>query len=126
MKVLLQVNEPLTAKHYSLIFVDGVDQDWTAQNVQSGIGSALSDKEIFFLTLSQTSPCFYVFVISLSKTIWEKEKQAISPFPAVFSTCFGELSVIFIKVEILSVWNSLKFVVWERIKKYALGSIIKL
>ena len=61
---------------------------------------------------------------SLSKTLWEKEKLLVmsnfSFFHRVFYP-FGELSAIFIKFEIvickLSQFGSLKFVVWERVKR---------
>ena len=60
---------------------------------------------------------------SLLKTLWEKEKLLImrnfSFFLSVFYQ-FQKLSTLFIKFEIvickLSVWKSLKFVVWERVQ----------
>ena len=59
------------------------------------------------------------------KTLWEKEKLLVT---SNFSFChsvfypFGKLAAIFIKAEIvvcksLSVWKSLKFVIWERVKR---------
>ena len=63
---------------------------------------------------------------SLFKTLWEKEKLLIfSNFSSSHSAFYplGELSAIFIKVkncrlQTLSIWKSLKFVVWERVKDY--------
>ena len=60
--------------------------------------------------------------ISLLKTLWEKEKLLVSSnfsFSHSVFYPFEELFAIFIKVRIfclqtLSVWKSLKFVVWER------------
>ena len=46
---------------------------------------------------------FYLYVCSLLKTPWEKEKvlvRAISPFPSVFYL-LGELSADFIKLKIV-------------------------
>ena len=64
-----------------------------------------------------------IYIISLLKTLWEKEKLLVkSNFSfshSVFYQC-GELPANFIKFEIvictLLVWKSLKFVVWERVK----------
>ena len=58
------------------------------------------------LTLSQTSPGFYVsaVLVSLLKTLWEKEKLLlVSNFSFSHSVFypFGELSAIFIKFEIV-------------------------
>ena len=57
------------------------------------------------LTLSQTSLGFYVSAV---QAFWKHcgkrrnySQRAISPFPTVFSTCFGEHSAIFIKFEIV-------------------------
>ena len=69
-------------------------------------------------------PCILrVCSTRLLKTLWEKEKLLImSNFSFSHSVFypFEELSSIFIKFEIvvckLSVWKSLKFVVWERVK----------
>ena len=63
---------------------------------------------------------------SLLKTLWEKEKLLVtSNFSFSHSVYyqFGELSAIFInfengRLQTLSVWKSLKFVVWERVKEY--------
>ena len=76
-------------------------------------------------TLSKTSPGFYVSALSLLKTLWEKEKLLVtSNFSVSHSVfyLFRELCNTFVKIEIhgclqnLSVWKSLKFVVWERVK----------
>ena len=60
---------------------------------------------VTMLTLSQTSPGFYVSVI-----------QAISPFTTVFSTGFETFLPFSSILKLSSVWKSLKFVVWERVK----------
>ena len=60
------------------------------------------------LTLSQTSPGFYVSAeqvfLSLFKTLWEKEKLLVtSNFSFSYSVLYplGELSAIFIQFEIV-------------------------
>ena len=58
----------------------------------------------YLLTLSQTSPGFYVSAVqSLLKTLWEKEKLLLTSnfsfFHSVFYP-FGELSASFIEFEI--------------------------
>ena len=82
--------------------------------------------QFVLLTLSQTISGFYVSaVLSLLKTLWKKEKLLVtSNFSFSHSVFypFGKLSVIFTLFEIVvcrlfSVWNSLKFVVCERVKK---------
>ena len=67
----------------------------------------------------------HVYSIGLLKTRREKEKLLVtSNFSFSHSVLyhFGELSSIFIKVKIvvykLSVWKSLKFVVWERVNSF--------
>ena len=73
------------------------------------------------LTLSRTSFGFYG--TSLLKILWEKEILLVmsnfSFFHSVFFP-FGELSAIVVKIsncclQSLSVWKSLKYVVWERV-----------
>ena len=59
---------------------------------------------IIGLTLSQASPCFYVFAVCLLKTLWEKEKLLMmSNFSSSHSNfyLFSELSAIFIKFKIV-------------------------
>ena len=56
---------------------------------------------------------------SLLKTLWEKEKLLVTrkfSFSCSVFYPFRELPAIFIKLKILSVGKSLKFVVWERVK----------
>ena len=73
----------------------------------------------------QTSTGFHVSAIEVFRKHWENEKLLITSNFS-FSHCvfyqFGELSVIFVKFEIvvckLSVWKSVKFVVWERVNRY--------
>ena len=76
----------------------------------------------FQSTLSQTSPGFYMSVVGVLKTLWEKEKLLIgSNFSFSHSVfyLFGELChfqhVQNCHLQTLSVWNSLKFGVWKRI-----------
>ena len=77
------------------------------------------------LTLFQTSPVFLrVFSISLLKTLWEKEKLLVTSNFSFFPQCFLPRWKIFYHfhpiqnchLQTLSVWESLKFVVWERVK----------
>ena len=77
-------------------------------------------------------PCFLgVYSASLLKTLWVKDELLItsnSSFsPSVFYP-FGKRSAIFIKfeivIEILSVWKSLKFVVWERVNLDSLTVVL--
>ena len=75
------------------------------------------------LTLSQTSPGFYMAAVQAFGKHCGKRRncsyRAISPFPSVFYP-FEELSANFFKFEfvvcILLLWKSLKFFVWERVK----------
>ena len=90
-----------------------------------------SDKKIFKhpfpakFNLLPNKPWFLcVCTIGFLKTLWLKEKLLVTSNFSFFHSVFypsGELSVIFIKFEIsclqtLSVWKSLKFVVWGRVK----------
>ena len=62
---------------------------------------------------------------SLLKTLWKKEKLLVTSnfsFSHSVFYLFEELSAIFNKIEIvvckpISIWTSLIFVVWERVKK---------
>ena len=60
---------------------------------------------ICLLTLSQTSPGFYVSVVQVFWKHCGKRRncsiRAISPFPTVFSTHFGEHFAVFIKFKII-------------------------
>ena len=67
----------------------------------------------------------HVYITSLLKTLWGKEKLLIAsnfPFSHNVFYPFGELSDIFIKLEIvvftLSVWKSLNFAFSERVKQF--------
>ena len=62
------------------------------------------------LTLSQTSPGFYMSAVQV---LWKHSLWAISPFPTVFSTRLKNF-LPFASNLPLSVWNSLKFVIWEK------------
>ena len=61
----------------------------------------------------------FVCKTSLLKTLWEKESLAISPFPAVFYIHFENSLPFSSNLKLSansSVWNSLKFAIWERAK----------
>ena len=68
--------------------------------------------------------CLLACSKGLLKALWEKEKLLVTSNFSISQSIFypfGDLSAIFIKFEIvvckaLSVWKSLKFVVWERVK----------
>ena len=121
-------------------FTDGIDQDHTAQNVQSDLWSAClvwvsvhcfsiadSDRLHNYGTERVNSfpnkPLFLrVCNIRLLKTLWEKEKLLVmSNFSCSRSVFypFRKLSAIFIKVEIvvckLFQFGSLKFYIWGRV-----------
>ena len=77
-----------------------------------------------FLTLSPTSPVFYVSTVqtAFENTVGNEEIARYEQF-LVFLRCFyhfEELSAIFTKFDIvickLSFWKSLKSVVWETVK----------
>ena len=79
----------------------------------------------FDLTLSQTSPGFYVSALRvLEKTLWEKEKLARNEQFLLFPHCFLHFQRTFChfhcikncRLQTLSVWKFPKFVVWERVK----------
>ena len=56
------------------------------------------------LTLPQTSPGFYVSAVQVLKTLWKKEKLLLTSnfsFSHSVFYSFGELSAIFIKLEIV-------------------------
>ena len=81
------------------------------------------------LTRSKTIRFSGVCSTSLLKTPWQKEKRRVtrnfSLSPGVYYR-FGELYAIFTKyknccLRILSVWKSLRFVVWERVKEVKEG-----
>ena len=81
-------------------------------------------KAYVFLILSQTSSGFYVSAVLVFWKHCRKRRhcslRAISPFPTVFSTCLDDFLPIFHQIwnyrpQTLSVWKSLKFVVWERV-----------
>ena len=74
------------------------------------------------LTLSQTSPCFYVSAVQVFLKLCGKRRNcslwAISPFPTVFSNDFGEFSGIYMNAKIVELSQfemSPKFVLWERV-----------
>ena len=78
------------------------------------------------LTLSKTSPGFYVSAVQVFWKQLEKEKLLIiSPCPTVFSTRL-ENSLPFstdlkCRLQTLSVWKSLNFVDWESFKWHWIG-----
>ena len=96
----------------STIFSARVHQSTIAQNLETDM-----------LTLFQTSPCFNVCSVCLTKALWEEEKLLVpNNFSFSYSVFypFGELPAIFMKSKTvicrLFQFGSLKFVVWERVK----------
>ena len=83
----------------------------------------VSVKALGVLTLSQTSLAFYVSAVQVFWKYWEKEKLFVTNNFS-FSRCFLTLWISFshvyqisnCRLQSLSVWKSLKFVVWERVK----------
>ena len=89
------------------------------------LGATSHFPTVFFLTLSQTSPGLCVCSTSLLKTQWEKAgKGEIARITSNFSfshSVFYHFHKIYnCRVQTRSVWKSLKFVVWERVKKNVL------
>ena len=76
----------------------------------------------FFLTLSQTSLLLRVSSTSLLKTLWEKKKLQFLLFPQCFLSferTFRHLHQIQnCRLQTLSVWKSLKFIIWERFNSF--------
>ena len=76
------------------------------------------------LTLSQASHGFYVSAVQVSSKHCGKKRnclyQAILPFPTVFSICLENFLTFSLNLNLssvsLSVWNSQKFVVREKVK----------
>ena len=76
------------------------------------------------LTFTQTSPGCYVFAVQVFRKHHGKKRKLLIMSNFSFSHSVfcpsGELSAIFIKsetcVQTLSVWKSLKFIIWERVK----------
>ena len=83
-----------------------------------------------YLTLSRTSPGFYVSAVQVLKTMWEKEKLLMTSnfsFSHTVFYPFDKLSTIFIKLKIVvcklfQFGRVLKTVVWERVKSQSLSS----
>ena len=69
--------------------------------------------------------------ISLLKTLWEKEKLLVtsnfsfshSVFYPFWTTFFHFHQIQNCRLQTLSVWKSLKFVVWERVKTLPIGKV---
>ena len=77
-----------------------------------------------FKTLSQTSPGFHVFAVQyFENTVGEGEITRNEQF-LLLPQCFLSVWITFFHfhqisnccLQTLSVWKSLKFVVWERVK----------
>ena len=70
--------------------------------------------------------CLHVCSTSLLKTLWENEKLLVTSnfsFSHSVLYSFGEFAVIFYQIlycrlQILSVWKSLEFIVWKRVKSH--------
>ena len=111
----------LTVRARSIIFcmlyhVEGLQKAAKVLKVWD-LGSKFVPNKPFFLLVCNTS---------LLKTLWEKEKLLVtSNFSFSYSVflSFGQPSSIFIKrhLKTLSVWKSLEFVIWERVKLIGLG-----
>ena len=76
-----------------------------------------------YLTLSQTSPGFYVSAVQIFRKHCGKRRncsqRAISPFPTAFSTLLENLlpfsPILNCRLQTLPIWKSKKFVFWERV-----------
>ena len=86
---------------------------------------------MWHLTLSQTSPGFYVSAVQVCwKTLWGKEKLLVTSNFSFPPQCFLPVWWAFFHFHLLwncrllalSVWKSLKFVVWEKVN--AVSNII--
>ena len=86
------------------LFLQKIDCSFTCRYKLHVCNSNLLLQFFYSLTISQTSPDFYVSAVKVfSKTLWEKKKLLVtSNFSFSHSVCypFGELSAIFIKFEI--------------------------
>ena len=76
-----------------------------------------------FLTLSQTNPGFYVSVVQVFVKTLGKGEIARKEQCLIFPQCFLPFwrtfhQVHYCRLQTLSVWKSLKFVVWERVKGF--------
>ena len=85
------------------------------------------------LTLSQTSPGFYVSAVQVFlKTLWEKEKLLINEqfllFPQsllpIWKTLCHFRQIWKCHLQTLSVWKRLKFVAWERVKWHLVTALV--
>ena len=91
----------------------------------SGIQS--QNVNIGVLTLSQTSPGFYVSTVEVFWSTVEKGEIARNEQFLLYPQCFLSFWRIFLpfwsqnaRLQPLTIWTSLKFVVWERVKwKYS-------
>ena len=91
---------------------------------QSGIVDLTALLKKAFLTHSQTSASFYIYLQKSKslKTLWDKEKLLITS-NFYFSQCFLPFQrtcchfhqIQNCRLQTLSVWKSLQFVVWERV-----------
>ena len=77
-----------------------------------------------YLTLTQTSPCFYVSAVQVFGKHWEKEKLLVT---SNFSFChsvfypYRELSAIFIKLEFIAC----SFFQFRRVKNLPFGKELR-
>ena len=112
-------------EHWELILGDlhssGVS--YTTRTVTTTASTRLLLLVIIMLTLSQTSPGFYVSSLQVFRKHCGKRRncslRAISPFPTVFSTCLKNFLAFSSNLKLSSA-NSFsleesKFVVWERV-----------
>ena len=86
-------------------------------------------KRLFFSWLlkvrivwSRVKALFFISLVQVFRKYCEKRKhcskRAISPFPTVFHTLFGDFSTVFInfKIAICKLFQFGRVVVWERVK----------
>ena len=115
------------------------EEDETTYKMKSDLWSTLSTalrildrgSLTLLLTLSQTSPGFLRFCsTSHLKTLWKKKKlllTSVSAIDTVFSTRLENVlpfsSIWNCLLQTLTVWKSLKFVIWERVITLLLGSV---
>ena len=97
------------------------------QGSLSGCPRSNSSREpnrmIFWSTLSQTSPGFFVSAVEVLKTLWDKGEIARNKQFLLFPQCFLPVWKSFCNIhqirncrlQMLWIWENLKFVIWERV-----------
>ena len=101
-------------------FMEFWRQPWLFLRILIKTGLTVSEKVFNSLTLSQTSPGFYVSVVkNLSKTQWE---ECFLPFRRTF---YHFHQIRNSRLRTLSVWKSLKFGVCEKVNKQQNFSLVQ-